>query len=293
MTDPRARVAAVEVGGELAVFRSISVDVGIKQQQVAPADLHAPNFCFDCAGACLDLDRHGLAVDSYGGFHRLLVDVGLQIFFLLPAVAIEALEKISVAVKYADADQRDIEIGGALDVIAGKHSESAGIHRNRFVQAELGGKIGHWTRTQRAGMFRAPSTVCLEIFLLAAVGVVDTPVQYQFVGAALNAGQRHLAQQRHRIVVELAPARRIEIEKNVDRVLIPTPPEVARQGPQPFLDGSDKTRERARLADDRRQLGSGLRHHMDFDFVKAAVLDSLNDEDALQDTPIDERHAKK
>jgi len=32
---------------------------------------------------------------------------------------------------------------------------------------------------------------------------------------------------------------------------------------------------------------------MDFDFVKAAVLDRLNDEDALQDAPINERHAEK
>ena len=239
------------------------------------------------------MNRHGLAIDPDGGFHRQLVDVGLQIFFLLPAVAIEVLAKITLAVKHADADQRNIQIGGALDVIPGKHAEPAGINRNRFVQAELGGKIGDRPRPQHAGMFRAPSSVRLEIFLLAAVGVVDAAVQHQFARAALDAGQRHLAQQRHRIVVELPPARRIEIEKKVDRVLIPTPPEIARQRPKPLLDGSDETRERARLADDRRHLGSRLRHHVDFVFVEAAVLDRLDDEDALQNTAIDERHAEK
>ena len=81
------------------------------------------------------------------------------------------------------------EIRGALDVIAGKHAEAARIHRHRFVQAELGGKICHRPRTQNAGMGRAPGPVRLEIFLLAAVGVVDAAVQHQFAGAALDAGQ--------------------------------------------------------------------------------------------------------
>ena len=93
---------------QFAILRSISFDVGIQQQQIAAADLHAPDFRADRAGACLDLHRHGLAVDSDGGFHRQLVDVRLQIFFLLPAVAIEALAEISLAVKQADADQRNI-----------------------------------------------------------------------------------------------------------------------------------------------------------------------------------------
>ena len=103
------------------------------------------------------------------------------------------------------------------------------------MQAELGGKIGDRTRPQHAGVVRAPGAIGLEIFLLAAVGVIDPAVQHQFAGAALDLRQRHLAEQRDRIVIELAPARRIEIAEHVDRVLIPTPPEIARQGPEPLL----------------------------------------------------------
>ncbi len=213
LPDAHAPVAAVEARRQLAIFRSIAFDVGIEQQQIAASDFHAPDFGADRAAACLDLHRHRLAVGSDGGFHRQLVDVGLQIFFLLPAVAIEALAEITLAVKQADADQRDIQIRRALDVIAGKHAEAAGIDRNRFVQAELGGKIGHRPRPQHAGVRGAPGAVRLEIFLLAAVGVVDPAVQHQFAGAALDAGQRHLAEQRDRIVVELPPARRIEVAK--------------------------------------------------------------------------------
>ena len=148
-----------------------------------------------------------------GRLHRLLVDVRLEIFFLLPAVLIKPLAEISLAVKQADADQWNIEVGRALDVIAGQDAQSAGIDRNRFVQAEFSREIRHRARPQNAGVRCAPGAVRLKILLLAAVGIVDPAVQHQFPGATFDSRQGYLPQQRDGIVIELPPACRIEVEE--------------------------------------------------------------------------------
>ena len=165
----------------------------------------------------------------------------LQIFFLLPAVAIEPLAEISLAIKQSDADQRNAEVGSALDVIAGEDAQAAGINRQRFVQAELGGEIGDRPRPQDAGMLRAPGAVRLQIFPLAAVGVVDAAVQHELAGAAFDAGKRKFrASSDTGLWLSCAPAHRIEIAKQAGGVVVPAPPEIARQRPQAFLRGAIK-----------------------------------------------------
>ena len=52
-----------------------------------------------------------------------------KIFFPLPSAEIEPLAEISLAIKQANADQRNIQVGGALDVIAGQHAQAAGVNR--------------------------------------------------------------------------------------------------------------------------------------------------------------------
>ena len=43
----------------------------------------------------------------------------------------------------------------------------------------------------------------LQVFLLAAVGIVDAAVQDQFGGAAFDLAERDFREQRDRVVVEL------------------------------------------------------------------------------------------
>ena len=135
------------------------------------------------AAARFDLDGDRLAVLADRRLHRKLADVGRQVFFLLPAGAVQPLPEISLAIEQADADQRNVQIGRALDVIAGQHAQAAGINRQGFVQAELRRKIGHRPRPQHAGVRGAPGAVGLQIFLLAAIRIVDAAVQHQLAGA--------------------------------------------------------------------------------------------------------------
>ena len=95
------------------------------------------------------------------------------------------------------------------------------------------------------------------------------------------------------IVIQLPPAHRIQVAEQAGGIVVPAPPEIARQRPQPFLRRSDETVERAGLADHRRDLRRRLRQHADFVFSKDARLDCLHDQHALQHAAIDERHAQK
>ena len=225
--------------------------------------------------------------------HGQLVDVGLQIFFLLPAALVQALAEISLAVKQPDADQRNVQIRSALDVIARQHAQAAGIDRQRFVHSELGGKIRHRPRPQDAGVRRAPGAVGLQIFLLAAVRVVDPAVQHQFARAALERRQRHLGQQRDGIVIQLPPAHRIQIAEQAGGIVVPAPPQIARQRPQPFLRRRDEAIERARLADHRRNLRGGFHQHPNFVLAEYARFDRLHHQHALQHAVIDQRDAQE
>ena len=135
----------------------------------------------------------------------------------------------------------------------------------------------------------APGTVGLQIFLLTAIGVVDPAVQHQFRRAALDLPQGNLAQQRHRIVVELLPARRIELAEQAGGIVIPTPPQISGQLPELLLGGLDESIESAGFADHGRHLRGRLRQHPNLVFLKNPGFGCLNHQHTLQNTSIDER----
>src|SRR6185312_6752074 len=156
LTNPDAAVSSVETRGKLAVFRSIAFHIGIQQEQVTAADFYAPDFGADDFAASVNLHDDGLAVRADCRLHGQLAYIALQVFFLLPAVAVEALVKVSLAVEQSDADQRDSKIGSALDVISRENSQASGINGKGLVQAELGGEIRDWARPQDTCMDCAP-----------------------------------------------------------------------------------------------------------------------------------------
>ena len=53
----------------------------------------------------------------------------------------------------------------------------------------------------------------MQILLLAAVNIVDAPMQNQFRGAAFDLFQGDFAEQGDRVLIQLAPAGWIEIAK--------------------------------------------------------------------------------
>ncbi len=176
-----------------------------------------------------------MPVGGHGGLHRHVFDLRVEIFFLLITVDIQMLLEIALVVEQSDGDQRHAQPAGAFNMVAREHAQAAGVNRHRFVQAELGGKIRHRLGAQHAGMRGAPRGARANVFLQAAIRLIDAAVQHQFRRPHLEPFRRELGQQRDGIVIELPPANRIEIAKQIHDVGMPTPPQIPSDGQTLFV----------------------------------------------------------
>ena len=109
----------------------------------------------------------------------------------------------------------------------------------------------------------------------------------------MERGERHLRQQRNRIVLELSPAGGIELAKEAGRIDVPTPPEISRERPELLLAGRDELVEAARLGDDRRHLRRRRRERLDLLLREDAGLAGLHDQDSLEHAVLDDGHAEQ
>ena len=75
--------------------------------------------------------------------------------------------------------------------------------------------------------------------------------------------------------------------------MVPTPPQIAGQSPEPLLGRSNETAQGAGLAHDRSDLGGSLRQHLDLIFPKSLGFDPLHNENALQHASLNERDSEK
>ena len=99
---------------------------------------------------------------------------------------------------------------------------------------------------------RAPGAVGVQIFLLAAIGVVDPAVQHEFARRGVRSPPAEFrSASATGLLIQLPPAHRIQIAKEAGGIVIPTPPEIAGQRPEPLLRGRDEAIESACLAHDR------------------------------------------
>src|SRR6202021_1596899 len=101
------------------------------------------------------------------------------------------------------------------------------------------------------------------------------------------------SQQRNRIVVEFAPAGGIEIEEQTGRVVIPAPPQIARQRPQPLLQGSNEPIQSSRFTHDRSDLRRCLAQHPTLVPAKNAGFHGLYYKNSLKNSAIDQGNAEE
>ncbi len=94
-------------------------------------------------------------------------------------------------------------------------------------------------------------------------------------------------------MIEISPSRGIDLAEEARGVGVPAPPQVPRQRVQPLMRRRDELAERARLADDGRQLRPGHHQHPHVGRIEQPRVDGLNDEDSLQETAIHDRHAQE
>ena len=218
----------------------------------------------------------------------------IQVVLVLPAVAIEPLPEVALVVVQPDADQRHAEIGRRLDVIAGEDAEAAGVDRQRLVQAELGGEVRDRARAEHAGVAAAPRVAGPEVLLHPAVGVVDAAVQRELRRALLQVVDRDVLEQGDRVVAHLAPRHRIELAEQCRSYPRPSSTTGSRTSALSFCRaGATNWPKRPGFADDRPELGAGGRQHPHIVVGEDARLGRLDDEHALEQAAVDDRHAQK
>ena len=141
LAQPVLAVAAVERVGRVARPVGIAFDLRVDEVERHAADLRAPH---------AEPHRHELPVavrEQDGGRHRHEREreparVVPRIALDLAVALVEPLPEVAAAVEEADADERDAELGGRLQVVAREDAEAAGVRRQHLVEAELGREVG-------------------------------------------------------------------------------------------------------------------------------------------------------
>ncbi len=135
--------------------------------------------------------------------------------------------------------------------------------------------------------------VRLQVLPQAAVGKVDLAMQHELACAALDASQRHLAQQQDGVVVQLPPAYRVQFAEDIGGIGVPTPPQVSGERPELFLQRSDESVQGAGLAYDRTQLCCHVNQRTNLFLAEQPGFERLNDQYALQHTAVNERNSQE
>ena len=125
-------VAAIQPIGDRRDLGAVGGQRRIEQIQLDATDLHEPR-----------RNVHRFT----GEFERdLLAGVGQckamgveawEAFFLI-SVGVEPLAEVALGVEQPNGHERETEVGGGLQVVAGEDAEAAGILRQGFGEAELG-----------------------------------------------------------------------------------------------------------------------------------------------------------
>jgi hypothetical protein len=115
----------------IAAVKGVGEPVDLEQVERHRADVLPPDVRADVPAGEIELHRDRLAHETArSGVDRHVV-LGLG------AGRVEALLEVAPTVEETDADERDAELGRALQVIAGEHTEPAGVDRQALVDAEL------------------------------------------------------------------------------------------------------------------------------------------------------------
>ena len=162
------------------------------------------------------------------GDERQGEEVVLGVALLLPAVDVQVLAEVAFAVHQADADERQAEVAGALEVVAGEDAEAAGVDRHALVDAELGGEVGDRHRRRlRIGLLKPGRGVQVVVERFRdAVHVGEEAV------VAASSSNRDLVgriEQPDGAVVERFEQVRVDAAEQGDRVGVPAPPQVVRE----------------------------------------------------------------
>ncbi len=131
--------AAVQAVGDRSQRVVVLGDVRVEKQEADAADrrLPDPRVQRTALGKC-ECDLHGCSVRLPEHGKRQPVRIEHRVALHLPAVGRDRLREVSGPVEEADPDERDPEVGGALQMVARQNAESTGILREGGGDSEFG-----------------------------------------------------------------------------------------------------------------------------------------------------------
>ncbi len=226
--DAGGTVAAVHVQRQVSEGLLVVRQIGVEQVHRHAPDGHAPGGELDAAHGDLHLACHRLA----GGVEdRLDGQVGriqaVEVFGL-PVVRVHGLHEVAFTVKQAHAHQAYVEVAGGLRVIAGQDAQAARGDGQGFMEAELGGEVGHRSFQQRRRPFAAPGVALRPVGIKGLHHLAHAVGEETILEPHAQLVIRNLAQDGHGVVVEIRPPPGRKFRKNLLRLLIPRPPQVGR-----------------------------------------------------------------
>ena len=222
LLNARLAIAAVEARRQFAVPRRVLLEIGVEEKQPHAAEQNLPHRHEHRAIP----ERHGddarTAVGADGRFNRRVGPVHANVDFLLPPFRRHRLVEVALRIHEADADERNPEVARFLAVIAGEHTEAAGVNRQRLVEREFGREVGN--RAGRAMVTMPPRIEgrarCVERH---DGGVVELEEPFVLCSLLEELG-RDEPEHEDRVVRGLPPKRVVQFAKDFPGFGVPGPP---------------------------------------------------------------------
>ena len=246
LAEPLLAVAAVQRPGDAAGALGVALDVRVEQVEPRAAHVRAP-----------DPHRHVLAVeqDADDGLLRREGEprrVVRRIALDLPAGLVEPLAEVALAVEQPDADERDAEVGGGLEMVAGEHAEAARVDRQALVEPELRREVGD--QEVLVATVPLPPRLALELVRGACARLLERDPEARVVGGAGERVVGQLGEEGPRVALDALPRLGIEPLEQRARGRVPAEGEVPRPAPRARR---GRTGDRSRL---RVLVGSGRKN---------------------------------
>jgi hypothetical protein len=189
--------------------------------------LSAPELCVTSCTVEVDLDPQRQSIVVQEELQRHRVGIERRIELLLPPVRRQALPEVPLAVEESHSDERDPQVAGGLEVVAGQDPEAPRIDRQGLAHAELGREVSD--RLDLLVAPPAPALVPTRLLHVAAEVLLDRGEEaheWAVLGQLAEALLRHHAEQAHGVVSRRLPGGRVDPAEELDTLVVPGPAKV-------------------------------------------------------------------
>src|ERR1039457_3972843 len=194
--------ADIKLARNCPVGGIVLVRVGVQQQYRHATHLRQPDAREHLAVGEIDANCEVAAIVTEQGLDGQARKIIRRVKMLLSSVRLDLLLKVPMLIKRADADEWDSEIARGFTMIAGEHTEAAGIRTQTFVKTEFGREIN-----KRAAL--------VARMVLGEPRVVERlHVRLELALHGLVHAEEHLVLQQH------FPVGRLNVNEQLDRIAI-------------------------------------------------------------------------